>query len=301
MSTWQRRSGIMLAYPFDQERLTGSKSGRKTQWQKPWLVQPKFNGERVRAEVYKKNACLWSSEENVINSLPHINRFLESLNLDFDFELDSEGYRHGMSKQDIGSIIGRTKNIHPNHEVIQLHAFDLITDAPQLQRIEWLFKICQAMGAQDLIVPCPTDCVTDMDKLGQLLMYWIDQRYEGIIVREPGETYQTKRVTSMMKWKPRKSDSYLIVGYSEECDVEGEPKDTLGSFLCQDDRGEQFNVGSGTYFTASRRQELWDRRNTLPGMYASVKYPELTNRGIPNHPVIFDLTIHRIDYDEEVI
>ncbi len=301
MSTWQRRSGIMLAYPFDKERLVGSASGRKTIWQKPWIVQPKFNGERVRAEVYKKNSCLWSSEENVITSLPHINQALEALNFDFDYEFDSEGYHHGMSKQEIGSIISRKKNIHPDHKQISLQCFDLVTDAPQIQRIQWLNNLFHVIGPNDALKLCPSNLCTEMSEVEELLVHWVSERYEGLMIREPGETYKDKRVTSMMKWKPRKSDSYLIIGYAEEVSIEGEPKNTLGSLLCQDDRGETFSVGSGSYFTQIKRQELWLVKETLPGKYASIKYPELTDRGIPNHPVIFDCTIHRIDYDEEEV
>lgn len=286
---------------MDVERLTGSKSGRKVQWQKPWLVQPKFNGERVRAEVFKKNSCLWSSEENVITSLPHINQFLESLNFDFDFEFDSEGYRHGMSKQEIGSIIGRTKNLHPDHKKIQLHCFDMVTDSPQIQRIDFLFKFCAHLGENDFLKFAQTDPCTEIEEVEQLLMHYINEGYEGVMLREPGETYLTKRTTSMMKWKPRKSDSYLIIGLSEEYSIEGEAKGTLGSLLCQDDRGETFNVGSGSFLTQIKRQELWNIRESLPGKYASIKYPELTDRGIPNHPVLFDVTVNRIDYEEEDI
>lgn len=299
MSTWQRRSGIMLAYPYDQERLTGSKSGRKTQWQKPWLCQPKYNGERVRAEVFKGHSCLWSSEENVITSLPHINKFLESLNFPFDVQFDSEGYCHGMSRQAIGSRISRSKNLHHDHETIQLHIFDLITDAPQMQRIDWMYKLKEFIGPNKFLEFAPTNKCTEISEIEVLLHHYINQGYEGLILREPGETYHEKRVTSMMKWKPRKSDSYLIIGYSEEISKDGEPKNALGSLVCKDDHGETFSVGTGTYLDRFKRNLLWTKKETLPGLWASIKYPELTERGIPDHPVIFDITNNRIDYDEE--
>lgn len=298
MSTWQRRSGIMLAYPFDQERLLGSQSGRKTKWQTPWLIQPKYNGERVRAQVFKRNSILWSSEENIITSLPHINQFLESLNFGFDVEFDSEGYRHGMSRQEINARISRTKNLHHDHKSIQLHVFDLVADAPQIQRVQWMYKLSQHIGECEEMKFAPTNPCSEIVEVESLLHHYINQGYEGLILREPGETYHRRRVTSMMKWKPRKSDCYLIIGFTEEVSKDGEPKNVLGSLLCQDDRGETFSVGTGTYLSQARRHDLWVVKETLPGKWASIKYPELTDRGVPDHPVIFDITTHRIDYED---
>jgi len=101
----------------------------------------------------------------------------------------------------------------------------------------------------------------------------------------------------MMKWKPRGIDSYLIVGYKEETDIYGVPKNTLGSLLLETD-GEQFSVSAGA-FDHVKKQELWQIRDSLIGQYATVKYPELTDRGIPNHSVIVDITEERRDLDED--
>jgi hypothetical protein len=97
----------------------------------------------------------------------------------------------------------------------------------------------------------------------------------------------------MMKWKPRRTDSYKIIDYKEMEDQYGRPKNTLGSLLCIK-AGETFSVGSGTLLDHSTRAALWAIRNSLLGKFARIRYPELTDRGIPNHPTIVGIT------DEEV-
>ena len=63
MSIWVKRKGIMLCYPFEEKRLN--------KWAPPYLVQPKLDGERMRAILDTEGKCtLLSSEENEIISSP---------------------------------------------------------------------------------------------------------------------------------------------------------------------------------------------------------------------------------------
>lgn len=276
MSLWTRRVGIQLAYPYEKKRLT--KYGR------PLLVQPKLNGERCRAILKRNTITLLSSEENEITTLPHIPKSLACLTF-AHLELDGELYCHGMSKQQIGSYI-RRKQPKEGFEQINFHVFDLVDESVcQLERLALFYQYI----APHLTHPVETHRVEDDASIQILLTHYMSLGYEGVIVRNPLAKYQRKRTTDMMKWKPRGKDSYLIVGYKEEIDIYGTPKGTLGSLLLESD-GERFSVGSGSYFTRSAREQLWTIRETLPGKYATVKYPELTDRGIPNHPVIVEIT-----------
>lgn len=300
MSMWQRREGIQLAYPFDQRRLIGG-SNRIELWNKPWIVQPKFNGERCRIEVGQNDVVMWSSECNEITTLPHISEWILKQGF-YNCELDGEIYVHGWRRQEIGSYI-RRNSPKEGYEQVQFHMFDLVDEKlDQFSRISAMFGL-----RNDLLLDnkdtgpihfAETTPCTEYAEIEALLMHYYEQGYEGIIIREPHAPYVRRRVTNMMKWKPRKTDSYLIVGYKEEHDKDGNPKGALGAVICETD-GETFSIGSGRYLTRSAREQLWDIRESLAGKFATIKYPELTARGVPDHPVLMDITEERMDLDDD--
>ena len=63
-----KRAGIQLAYPFEEKRLA--------KWQPPYIVQPKFDGDRCSNTPLPSAPLLLSSEENPFFSVPHINEQL---------------------------------------------------------------------------------------------------------------------------------------------------------------------------------------------------------------------------------
>jgi ATP-dependent DNA ligase len=286
MSTWSRRSGIQLAYPYEPHCLT--------KWSRPLLVQPKLNGNRCRALLSQQGITLLSSEENEIFSVPHIVEALNSLPK-VTLELDGELYVHGMSKQAIDSITGRTKNIHPDCAKMQFHIFDLVAESvQQYPRLGMLYTDLRPhLDRHPCLQVVDTHRVETVDEVAGLFHSYVSEGYEGIIVRNPDSYYLRKRTNQMLKWKARAKDSYLIVGYTEEVDQYGTPKGRLGSLTCEKDR-QQFNVGSGTLLTHQMREILWAVRDTLPGRYALILYPELTERGVPSHPTIIEITSHEV-------
>ena len=117
MSSWQRWKGIMKCVPFEEKRLA--------KWEPPYICQPKYDGVRCRAVPVPSGYMLLSSEENVIFSVPHINKVLDKLK-GTRLELDGELYLHGMSFEEIVSITSRTVNLHPNYKRMNFHIFDVI-------------------------------------------------------------------------------------------------------------------------------------------------------------------------------
>jgi DNA ligase-1 len=120
---------------------------------------------------------------------------------------------------------------------------------------------------------------------------YLSQDYEGIIVRRPHALYKRTRSTDIMKFKPRKSDIYRIVGVKEEVTLFGVLKGTLGALVCASEDNETwFSVGSG--FTAEQRKVLWDRQEELPGKYVVVKYQALTPKKVPRFPIFAEILDH---------
>lgn len=270
-----KRTGIMLCYPFEERRLLEA----KFLWTWPVIVQPKLDGERCRVLKKSGNECkLLSSEGHEILCLPHLSDAVGALP---HGEYDGELYCHGMSLQQIHSIVSRTKNIHPEAEKIQLHLFDIITPEPQFIRIEKLQRLDNFNKTFIKIVDTNL-CVSTMESLYDEYRNTLSRGYEGIVIRERLRPYIRKRSRFVMKFKPKKSDIYTIIGINEAISQYGTPKGQIGAFVCTDPEGNQFSVSAGN-LTHQERRDLWKSREELIGKKLLVEYQTLTARGVPRH------------------
>lgn len=291
----------MLAYPVQARRVES--------WGYPVFVQPKLNGRRARTV---EGNILLTSEENINPSVPHINKELERLNA--VVELDGELYKHGFKKNEIDSRTARSVNLHPDYKSIEYHVFD-IKDLSLIQsdRFEALFEIKELahLLALEHIKFVPIYNCHDWKSIIFHQNMFVEQGYEGIIIRNPIGKYIERKTYEMMKHKPTKKDSYEIVGYEQlesmvcpDCfqtprlcihgvvksDLIAAPKEMLGAFICKDVRGTRFNVGSGKILTKAGRIKYWEERDTLVGKTLVVKYETLSDaKGVPVSGVVMDI------------
>lgn len=275
------RKGIMLASTLDIHKFES--------WNSPYVVQPKLHGIRCRAIIKDCAVTLLSSYENRIISVPHIEIFLSQVGEDVEF--DGELYVHEMPFPEISSIVKRTKNIHPNFAIMEYHIFDIVENAEQMTRLCELDTWHETFKDSPIKIVEHTLLTRDQD-MAEVLTEFMKMKYEGIIIRKLGESYQRKRVQTMMKYKPRKKDEYLIVGTREEISIHGDPKGTLGAFICEKD-DQLFRVGTGPVLTKEMRQKLWNNRKIFDSQRfkAVIKYQCLTPlpRNVPYCLVIVDI------------
>jgi len=213
--SWQRWSGIMKCYPFEEKRLA--------KWSPPFIVQPKYDGDRCKAYPLPHSndfLCL-TSEENPYFSIPHIKESLASSGL--NLVLDGELYSHYLCIEGghelVHSIASRTKNLHPRHKELEYHIFDVEVEKLQLERILILENIKKLNLPYIRVAPfwiCET-----LDDIKRVYDNLVTQGYEGIIIRHAICPYERKRSTLMMKFKPKRSDTYNIVGWNEEVSQHG--------------------------------------------------------------------------------
>lgn len=285
-----KRTGIQLAYPFEEKRLI-----RWNQW--PLLTQPKLDGERCRAMLleHSNEVLLLSSSEELIRSVPHINEFLR-LNwpqkLPVGIELDGELYRHGWNFEQIHSIVSRTRNFHSDSGQIHFACFDIIL--PELTNARRELIRMQGLSIKGLpaepVQLVPSKLAANLEELIQHYSKYLDEGYEGIIVRHPFAFYERRRSTWMLKFKPRKRDTYLIVGAEAEVSQTGEVKNRLGALWLESD-GERFKVGTG--FSHEQREKYWEifQDGSLLGRFCDIDYQSLTpDRKVPKFASFVSLT-----------
>ena len=268
----KKRSGVMLCYPFEEKRLA--------KWDPPYIVQPKLDGVRSRAvRLPDAGYVLFSSTEEVILSVPHITKALNEL--PFDKELDGELYIHGATFEQINSIVSRTVNLSPDHENVKFFIFDHVDETkPQAERTNWLYS----QTFKRPLVRVPTFLENSLEGIMKKFNEFVALDYEGIIVRHALAPYKRARSTFVMKFKPKKDDWYKVVGYKEELDKHGSPKDRLGALICSGDDGTEFAVGSG--LTDYHRQHYWENRDRLVGSLCHVQYQHVTpGKRVPRFPV----------------
>jgi len=273
----QKRSGIQLAEPFSESRLL-NKGRYHTKWSPPYLLQPKLNGERCRVlNLEGGRTLLLSSTEEIISSVPHINKEASTLPVG---EYDGELYTHGLTWSEIHSIVSRTTSLHPNHEVMNLHLFDIVTDGSQIERISKMVELKKSHKSRNIHFIFPTIC-WNLDEIYSSYDQFISQGYEGFIIRNMDSFYVRKRTGNMMKFKPKETDEYEIVGVYEAISAEGKPKNMVGGFNCIDDMGTVFQVGAGK-LPHEKRKELWemwlDSPHYIKHSYLKVEYQTLSDK-----------------------
>lgn len=276
------RKGIQLAYPFEEKRLA--------KWQPPYIVQPKYDGDRCSNTPLPDSPLLLSSEENPFFSVPHINQQLIDSGF-YRWPLDGELYNHNLHIEGghelIHSICSRTVNLHPRHKEMEFHVFDIKwINKSQMQRMAILKRSRNLLTPSVKVAPywiCET-----LDDIMRVYDGLIEKKYEGIIVRHFLAPYVEKRSIYMMKFKPKKEDIYEIIGAVEEVSISGVPKGVLGALVCRGDDGTPFRVGSG--LTREDRENLWERSETLKGKKVKVQYQHITSgKGVPRFPVFLEV------------
>ena len=277
---WQRWKNIMKCYPFEEKRLA--------KWSPPYIVQPKLDGDRCKNAPSEQSPLLLSSEENVFFSVPHINQQIVDNKLS-SIPLDGELYNHKIFLEGghelIHSICSRTVNLHPRYKEMELWVFDLqYFDKIQAERTVLL----STMPTSNNIRVIPYYICENLDEVKKVYNKLVNEGFEGIVVKNLNAFYEFKRSIYQMKFKPKKKDTYKIVGYNEEISKDGIPKGRLGSLVMSSKEGERFSVSAG--LNDEEKERYWDIKELLIGLDATVHYQHLTERKVPKGS--FDIEIH---------
>lgn len=141
---------------------------------------------------------------------------------------------------------------------------------------------------------------------------WLDEGYEGAMVRNPDKFYKfgrsTTREQGLLKMKRYIQEEAVVLsaeplyhnaneattnalGYTERTShKEGkEALDMLGALICKGanpyNKLEEITFNIGTGFTAFERTMLWQQRDSLPGRFVAYKFFPTGTKLRPRHPV----------------
>jgi len=282
----RKRTGIQLCYPFEERRLLEAKFG----WTWPVIVQPKLDGERMRA-LCGLTTLLLSSTENRIHSVPHIQEELTIIKE--SVELDGELYHPAWDFDQINSVVSRTKNLHEDFEQISYYVFDIISEETQIYRTSGLIDLFTRYNFKYLKIVSNALCYS-LEEVMRMYNEYLRQGYEGIIIRDINSHYVRKRSRFVMKFKPKKTDIYKILDIIEGS---GDHTGMVGAFVCQGFDETQFKVSAGE-FNHTERKIFWNFREKIIGKFLLISYQNLTKNQIPRFGIAKEI-VDAVETDTE--
>jgi len=200
-----------------------------------------------------------------------------------DGELYNADYRDKF--EELSSFI-RQVTPKAGHEVVQYHVYDLAD--PELTFERRLTKLEGMIGTSDspkstIVIPVQTMLVANEEELMVAFEYFLDQGYEGAMVRNAKGLYVFKRSADLQKIKEFDDAEFEIVGIEE-----GRGKLAgHGIFNCK--------TGDGTVFAAKMKGEteklkdFYENPQKYIGRMLTVKFQGMTKYGKPRFPVALRL------------
>lgn len=292
----------------------------------PLYCQPKLDGIRciIRADG------MWSRKGKLFVSAPHIFETLKPLfdanpSLILDGELYCNKFANDFDK--VCSVIRKTKpdatDLAYSREVMQYWIYDMPSDPGVFSvRSENLRKLLTPYTATNMVVVLETHKVGCEQELTDLYEKWIDEGYEGQIIRTDA-TYEFKRTKRLLKRKEFQDREYKILDIVEG---EGNRTGTAGYMVFKSGRGI-VNAGDPSPRTGDYRctkchfiralskgntipqcscgndkwedifrsnikgnmdklKDILNRKAELIGQEATIKFFRLTPDGIPRFPYV---------------
>jgi len=280
------RKDVMLAYPAQQNRINNFPRIKAENGSTSITMfhQPKLNGERCRLAWFHGEPCFISSYGNEFKFLGHLkNQFTRLSEFLGQIPADGEIYVHGWSRERIDSALRRTKNKSEENQHLQFHMFDYQNlEQQQWERVRTLGTVEQTILSLKLehIKVVEYGVCTAANWLTHAEDY-LDNGYEGIMLRNPFGLYVPRRTVDLLKFKPTEQDEYIIIDVNEAISLTGENKGMVGSFLVTSlDEPESvvFNVGAGK-LKHPMRVRYWDIREEIKGKMLIVKHELLKTSG----------------------
>lgn len=246
----------------------------------PVLVSGKYDGVRCVIDKYG----MWSRKGKEFLSCPHIKEELaEFFSLFPDAVLDGELYNHDF-KDDFNKIISlvrKTKptpeNLEESRELIQFHIFDYISTEGYKERMEWLKS--NLPETKNIVFIDQIEAKDETEMLEKFAGY-IEQGYEGAMIRWGDKPYIYDRTKHLLKYKTFQSEEFPVLDVLEG---EGNRSGMMGKFLLK--------IGDDTFEASARGnweqyREWLENKEKYIGKMATIRYQNLTPAGIPRFGVL---------------
>jgi DNA ligase-1 len=260
----------MLAHVYDPK----SKTKVKNPIVYPCFVQPKLDG--LRCLIYMSNGTIITQSRTggIFTTMDHIKAGLKPF---FDVwpmvVLDGELYTNRYPFEELVGLIKRKQVDDPRIAHVHFHIYDIVSLEGYAERRQFIVDNRRLFPATFEIVK--TEEATRIDDFKAKFTEYVQEGYEGIMLRNKKGPYVSNRSHDLQKYKEFEEDEFVIVGFKE---AEGRDSGTV-IWTCATKTGDEFDcrpVGS-----VEHRKTLFQNARKNIGKMLTIKYQELSEKGIP--------------------
>ena len=255
-----------------------------------WLASRKLDG--LRCFIYMKDGELHTASRGGQNYDVASTYILQDPFIRDIFEkspkliLDGELYRHGWNLQKISGL-GRLESLHEDHKQLKFHCYDIVNEK-MLFKHRWDILKSFNVPHDSLLTIVEHVEVSGDNNINILHDQWVSEGYEGLVLRNPNETYKPGgRDRRMQKVKKFTDGEFEILGL-----VEGLREEDM-CFLMKTKEGYEFKAKP--IGTREDKQYYREHLSEMIGKMATVKYFGMTNtdQPVPNLPVFKNLVLEK--------
>ena len=266
----------MLAHDFTKTPVTSG------------YTQPKLDG--IRMVVNTRG--LYSRSNKPIVAVPHIAEALAEFIKDHPtVTLDGELYNHELKDnfQKITSLVRKTVNLGADElaeskELVQYHIYDMFDSANPdmtfMQRYNWIQKNVHLVNKKTVGIHLVASAICETsEEIDVMYGEYTTAGYEGQMVRQD-TVYENKRSKGLLKRKEFITEEYQVV----------EVHEGQGNWAGYAKR-LTLKMANGTTFSSGIRGSQSQLKTLLenPNIdWATCRYFELSNDGVPRFPVTID-------------
>ena len=266
----------MLAHDFTKTPVTSG------------ITQPKLDG--IRMVVNTRG--LYSRSNKPIVAVPHIAEALAEFIKDHPtVTLDGELYNHELKDnfQKITSLVRKTVNLGADElaeskELVQYHIYDMFDSANPnmtfMQRYNWIQKNVHLVNKKAVGIHLVASAICETsEEIDVMYGEYTTAGYEGQMVRQDA-VYENKRSKNLLKRKEFITEEYEVVQVHEG---QGNWAGYAKRLTLKMPNGTTFS--SGIRGSQAKLKELLENPNID---WATCRYFELSNDGVPRFPVTID-------------
>lgn len=253
-----------------------------------WLyVQKKSDGKRCIAICKENSVEFYARSGKPIDNLAEHEILINSIlcirntSLPFDFVLDGEviienddgtdasrQYSNGLiSKKDLSKQeVERFSYVV--WDVISL--YDFINNCNKIEYEDRYYSLINSIKSFKNIRVIPTFTATTKEKIEEITSNFIDNGFEGSIVKTPNHYYQRKRSKGWIKFKEIQEADLKVVGYKYG-NAGTKYESMLGSLICESEDGV-VKVDVGTGYSDDQRKEI---KESILGSIITVRYNQI--------------------------
>ena len=231
------------------------------------FYQYKYNGNRCLITRFEDEVVAYSRRGKIISSIPHI---ISTIDIEEGQTLDGELYIHGVSVQQLGSLIRKQQ---PDSVKLKFVCYDMVSKLPFNRRMNEI----SAMNLGPFVEVAKTGVFKPgITSVSEEMAAALENGYEGIMLRQGDTGYEPGvRSSSLLKVKPVYDAEFMVI------DVQSS-KDDWAVLVCRH-KDKTFKVCAPG--TLQQKFLILEQKHLHIGKYVNVEFREFTDDGLPFHAV----------------